>query len=106
MLPLAEVSKIVGVSANKVRQMLRDRQLIAVRRSGELLVPDDFFDGDAIVKGLNGTITVLGDSGFSPTEMLRWLFEQDDSLTGGSPVNALRANHSTEVKRRAQALAF
>lgn len=105
-LPLTEVATILGTSTNKVRQMLRDGQLIALRRGGELCVPGAFFVKDGVVKGLAGTITVLADSGFSRTEMLRWLFTTDESLPGNTPVNALRTSHGTEVKRRAQAMAF
>jgi hypothetical protein len=105
-MPLPEVAGVLGVSASKVRQMLRDGQLIAFRRDGELCIPRDFFVKDGIVKGLTGTITVLADSGFSRTEMLRWLFAADDTLPGSTPVNALRTSHGTEVKRRAQAMAF
>lgn len=105
-LPLPEVAKALGTSANKVRQMLRDGQLIALKRGGELCVPSAFFVKDGVVKGLAGTITVLADSGFSRTEMLRWLFTADDTLPGSTPVNALRTSHGTEVKRRAQAMAF
>ncbi|MFD9891815.1 Rv2175c family DNA-binding protein [Amycolatopsis sp. NPDC058986] len=105
-LPLSEVADVLGISANKVRQLLRDGHLIAVRRGGELCVPGDFFVKDGVVKGLAGTITVLADAGFSRTEMLRWLFTADDTLPGSTPVNALRTSHGTEVKRRAQAMAF
>jgi hypothetical protein len=105
-LPLPEVATALGTSTNKVRQMLREGQLIALKRGGELCVPGDFFVKDGVVKGLAGTITVLADSGFSRTEMLRWLFTTDDSLPGNTPVNALRTSHGTEVKRRAQAMAF
>ena len=105
-LPLQEVANVLGTSSNKVRQMLRDGQLIAVRRRGELCVPSDFVAEDGVVKGLTGTITVLADSGFSRTEMLRWLFTADDTLPGSTPINALRTSHGTEVKRRAQAMAF
>ena len=101
-----ETADALGVSANKVRQMLRDGHLIAVRRKGELFVPSAFLVKDGIAKGLAGTITVLTDSGFSRTEMLRWLFAEDTSLPGGNPINALRTSHHTEVKRRAQAMAF
>ena len=101
-----ETADALGVSANKVRQMLRDGHLIAVRRKGELFVPSAFLVKDGIAKGLAGTITVLMDSGFSRTEMLRWLFAEDTSLPGGNPINALRTSHHTEVKRRAQAMAF
>ncbi|MBB4685033.1 helix-turn-helix domain-containing protein [Amycolatopsis jiangsuensis] len=105
-LPLPEVAAALGISANKVRQLLRDGHLIAVKRDGELCVPSDFFVADGVVKGLAGTITVLGDSGFTRTEMLRWLFTADDTLPGTTPINALRTSHGTEVKRRAQAMAF
>ncbi len=106
MLPLTEVASVLGTSVNKVRQLLRDGQLIALKRDGELWVPGAFFVKDGVVKGLAGTITVLADSGFSRTEMLRWLFETDETLPGSTPVNALRTSHGTEVKRRAQAMAF
>ncbi|MEV6647500.1 Rv2175c family DNA-binding protein [Amycolatopsis sp. NPDC051371] len=105
-LPVGEVAKALGTSANKVRQMLRDGQLIALKRDGDLCVPGAFLVKDGVVKGLAGTITVLADAGFSRTEMLRWLFETDESLPGNTPVNALRTSHGTEVKRRAQAMAF
>jgi hypothetical protein len=105
-LPLNQVASELGTSTNKVRQMLRDGQLIAVKRGGELCVPSAFFVKDGVVKGLSGTITVLADSGFSRTEMLRWLFTADETLPGSTPVNALRTSHGTEVKRRAQAMAF
>lgn len=85
--------------------MLRDGQLIAVRRDGVLLVPEVFLAEDGVVKGLPGTVNVLSDSGFSLTEMLRWLFTEDDSLPG-APIDALRGHRGREVKRRAQALAF
>jgi hypothetical protein len=105
-LPLNQVGTALGLSVNKVRQMLRDGQLIAVKRDGELCIPAEFLVKDGVVKGLMGTITVLADAGFSRTEMLRWLFEADDSLPGHTPINALRTSHGTEVKRRAQAMAF
>jgi hypothetical protein len=70
-----------------------------------LKVPAAFVQGDAVLKGLPGTLTLLADAGFSDDEALRWLFTPDDSLPG-SPVQALVENRGTEVKRRAQALAF
>jgi hypothetical protein len=105
-LPLTAVADRLGLPINKVRQSLRDGQLLAVRRAGVLGVPEQFLDDGQIVKGLPGTITVLADAGFTPDDMLRWLFEPDETLPGGTPVEALRATGGREVKRRAQALAF
>lgn len=106
MLSLPDVAERLGLPVTKVRQALRDGHLVAVRRDGVLRVPADFLTDDgAIVKGLPGTINVLADAGFSPEEMIRWLFTADDTLPG-RPIDALRATGGREVKRRAQALAL
>lgn len=105
-LSLAETADRLGLPVTRVQQALRDGQLLAIRRGGELAVPAMFLTEEGtIVKGLPGTITVLTDSGFTPDEIVRWLFTADDSLPG-TPIEALRTNRGTEVKRRAQALAF
>jgi hypothetical protein len=105
-LTLREVADRFGRSVSRVQQAIREGQLLAVRRNGELLVPAAFLtDENEVVKGLPGTITVLVDSGYSPSEILRWLFTADESLPG-TPIEALRGNRGREVKRRAQALAF
>ena len=52
-----------------------------------------------------GTVTLLADAGFSNEDTLRWLFTEDPSLPG-SPIEALRSGRKTEIRRRAQALAF
>ncbi|UGQ10015.1 DNA-binding protein [Yinghuangia sp. ASG 101] len=105
-LTLPEIAEMFGVEVTRVRQLLKDRQLLAVRRgeNRSLQVPAAFIQNNATVKGLSGTITVLSDSGFSDDEMLEWLFTEDESLPG-TPVEALRGNRKTEVRRRAQALA-
>lgn len=104
-LSLEEVASRLELPVNKVRQLLRDGHLVAVRRAGELAVPASFLTEDGLVKGLVGTLTVLSDAGFDSSEMLRWLFTADDSLPG-TPIDALRTNRGTEVKRRAQASAL
>ena len=104
-LPLPDVAERLGVPITRVHQMLRDGQLLAVRRNGILIIPALFILDDVIVKGLSGTITVLKDSGYSEDEILSWLFTADESLPG-TPVDALRGDRGREVKRRAQASAF
>lgn len=104
-LTLSDVARVLGQPVTRVHQMLRDGQLLAVRRDGVLVVPALFLTGEGVVKGLPGTVTVLKDSGFTLDEMIRWLFTADDSLPG-TPIEALRGNRGREVKRRAQALAF
>ena len=105
-LSLPEVATRLGLPTSRVKQLLRDRKLLAVTRpTGERAVPAAFLDGGQIVKGLPGTLTVLFDCGFDDSEALRWLFTADDTLPG-TPIQALYAHRGTEVNRRAQALAF
>jgi hypothetical protein len=104
-LSVTEVAARLSVPVSRVHQYVRDGQLLAVRRDGAVAVPADFLDGNAVVKGLPGTITVLRDGGYSDDEILRWLFSDDDSLPG-TPVATLRSGRHKEVKRRAQAMAF
>lgn len=104
-LPLPDVAELLGIDALRARQLVRDRQVLAVRRDGVLRVPAAFVQDGRIVKGLPGVLTLLADAGYSDEEALRWLFTPDDSLPG-SPVQALVENRGTEVKRRAQALGF
>jgi hypothetical protein len=103
-LTLPDVAERFGVQVTRVRQLMRDNQLIAVRRgeNNALHVPAGFIVEDHTVKGLTGTLTLLKDAKFTDEEILRWLFTPDDSLPG-TPVDALRENRGTEVRRRAQA---
>ncbi|WP_069811799.1 Rv2175c family DNA-binding protein [Streptomyces sp. TP-A0874] len=105
-LNLPEVAERLDVEVTRVRQLVKEGQLIAVRRGENrvLQVPAAFIGENRLVKGLAGTLTLLRDDGFSDEEMLEWLFTPDPSLPG-TPAQALRENRGTEVKRRAQALA-
>jgi hypothetical protein len=105
-LHLPDIAEIFDVQVTRVRQLVREGQLIAVRRGENraLQVPAAFIDDGKVVKGLAGTLTLLRDDGWSDEEMLEWLFTPDPSLPG-TPAQALSENRGTEVKRRAQALA-
>jgi Rv2175c C-terminal domain of unknown function len=106
-LTLPELADELGLDVARVRRMHTDGQFLA-RRRGEravLSVPVEFVQDGALLKGLASTLTVLSDAGYSAEEALRWLFAVDPTLPG-SPVNALRENRGTEVRRRAQALGF
>ena len=93
-LTLPEAAERLGIPPGRLKQLFRDRKLLAVQRpDGTTAVPAAFVDGGTIIKGLHGTLTVLYDCGF------------DDPLPG-TPVQAMIENRRTEVNRRAQALAF
>jgi excisionase family DNA binding protein len=105
-LTLPEAAELLGVSPNRIRQLVTDRQLLAVRRgeNNALMVPADFVQDGRVLKGLPGVLTLLKDARYADDEALRWLYTDDD--LPGSPVQALIENRGTEVKRRAQALGF
>ena len=77
-LPVSEVATLINQPESRVHQLVRDGQLLSLRRAGEVVVPADFLDTTGeraeVVKGLPGTITVLRDGGFTDPEILRWLF--------------------------------
>ena len=102
---LRDVAQRLNVPVNKVHQMIRDGSLIAVRRNGIRYVPAELIADSNVLKHLPGLLTLLHDAGYNDEEALRWLYSPDDSLPG-TPATALVENRATEVKRRAQALAF
>jgi hypothetical protein len=106
-LTLPEAADRLGADVGKVRQLIRDRHVIAFRRGdpARLEVPAAFFHDGDVLKGLPGLLTLLSDADYDDDESLEWLFTIDDSLPG-SPIQALTENRGTEVKRRAQALGF
>jgi hypothetical protein len=100
------VADRLGVSPSKVRQLVREHQLAAVRREelGEPAIPDLFLAGAAgPVKGLSGTLVLLSDRGFDDAESIEWLFTPDETLRG-RPIDLLRADRGREVHRWAQAI--
>ncbi|MEX5708797.1 MULTISPECIES: Rv2175c family DNA-binding protein [Parafrankia] len=104
-LNVPDVAESLGVPVTRVRQMVRDRTLLARRVDGVLKVPAAFIQDGAVVKGLPGLLTLLFDAGYNDDEALDWLFREDPSLPG-TPVQALAENRGKEVRRRAQALGF
>lgn len=115
---LPTVASILGIPVTKVHQHLRQKHLIGVRRNGVLVVPQIFFDADGhVVRSLAGLLVVLHDGGYGETEIVRWLFTPDASLTisrdgdsdarpNARPVDALHSHQAREVVRRAQAMAY
>jgi hypothetical protein len=104
-LALDEVAERLALSVGQVRRLVREGSLVAVSVPGLSgpQVPALFLADGQIVKGLTGTLTLLHDARYTPGEALSWLFTPDDSLSG-RPIDVLRANRGTEVRRRAQAL--
>ena len=105
MLSLTDVASRMGVGISGVKQLIKDHKLLAVPTPEGVAVPAEELDGDQPVKHLSGVLTLLHDAGYAPEEAYTWLTTADDTLPG-TPLQALHENRATEVKRRAQALAF
>ena len=115
---IPEVAQLLGVPVTRVHQQLRERHLVAIRRGGAVRVPKAFFDDAGhVVKSLAGLLVVLHDGGYTDTEIIRWLFTPDPSLTirrdgttaevvNARPVDALHSHQAREVVRRAQAMGY
>ncbi|WP_129338554.1 Rv2175c family DNA-binding protein [Cellulomonas endophytica] len=120
-LTVPDVAERLGTDPGKVRRLLQEGRLVAVRRGEPPVasIPEGFLvpghlanpaapsrDPDvgewAVLAALQGTLTVLADAGFSDAEAVVWLHTPDDSLPG-TPLEALRSGRKTEVRRRAQA---
>ena len=106
LLPLPDVAQQLGIKVTRVHQLVRDGQLLAVRdESGARGVPALFLKEGAIVKWLPSVITQLRDAHFTDEEIVAWLHRDDESLPG-CPIEALRENRGSEIKRRAQVAGY
>lgn len=115
---VSTVARLLRVPVSKVHQHLREGHLVAVRRGRDVVIPKVFFDEKGhVVKPLPGLLSVLHDGGYHETEIVRWLFTPDPSLTirrdgetegsaNARPVDALHSHQAREVVRRAQAMAY
>ena len=101
-----EVADLLGVPVSRIRSMIREHEIAAaVSEPGTgQRIPALFIQDGLVVKGLPGLLTLMHDNKYDDRECIAWLFLDDD--LPGRPIDALRENRGTEVKRRAQAMAF
>ena len=106
-LPLPDVAELLDVSITRVHSLIDERAVLALRIGERKIrsIPAEFFAENRPLDSLKGTFAVLLDAGYSDEEAIAWLFTPDDSLPG-RPVDALPAGRKTEIRRRAQALAW
>jgi hypothetical protein len=102
-----DLAEALGIDVVQARQLLKDGRLIGVRRGERsvISIPAAFVSDGEIVTKIPGLLTLLRDAGYDENQSLRWIFTPDDSLPG-TPMQALVENRHTEVRRRAQSLAF
>jgi hypothetical protein len=102
----AEAAEFLGIGPIGVQQLIGDGSLVVLPIEGTRHgIPADFIQDGQVVKHLRAVITLLRDGRYTDAEVVDWLFREEESLPG-SPIQALRENRGTEVKRRAQAAGF
>lgn len=104
-LTIPDIVELLGVPQGKVRRLIQDRVILAVRVDGVLKVPASFFQRNEPLHELRGTLILLADDGYTDEEAMHWLLTEEEAL-GTAPIDALRAGRKAEVRRVAQALAF
>ncbi|GAA4764691.1 Rv2175c family DNA-binding protein [Citricoccus nitrophenolicus] len=95
------------IPVTRVHNMVGEGRLLAAK-VGERqarAVPTLFLTESGPLESLKGTLSVLQDAGFTDEQAIRWLFTEDETLPG-RPVDVLREGRKTEIRRRAQALAW
>ncbi|MCB2413850.1 DNA-binding protein [Demequina sp. TTPB684] len=106
-LSVPECAELLGVPLSRVREFLRERNLIAVRRgeNNALYLPAGQIvegeHGHEVLATVRGTIIVLADAGLSDDVIVEWLTTFHEEL-GESPLDALRSGKRAPVRRLAQ----
>ena len=104
-----ECAEALGVSLSRVRDYLRERNLVATRRgennavyipAGQIVIGEEY-DGPHVLATVRDTVMVLADMGYSDDDIVTWLISPHDELEG-SPLDALRSGQRAHVRRLAQ----
>ena len=102
-----DCAEALGVPLSRVRELIKDRHLVATRRgennavylpAGQIVDGDD---GPRVLATVRGTVLVLADTGMRDDDIIEWLTSDHEELEG-SPLDALRAGQRAHVRRLAQ----
>lgn len=104
---IPDVAEALDVIVTRVHALVDDGAVLAFRdpSDGVRRIPAIFTVEGRPLDSLQGTVAVLRDAGFSDVEAATWLLTPDESLPG-RPVDFLHAGRKTEIRRRAQAMAW
>ena len=102
-LTIDQAAQQLGVSASKVRRLIEEHILFAVKIDKQPMIPGDIIAGSEPLSSIRGTMLQLLDLGLTELEAIDWLYEKNDIL-GDVPMAALVKGHKAPVRRAAQAL--
>ncbi|MEN9970203.1 MAG: hypothetical protein RLZZ229_411 [Actinomycetota bacterium] len=104
-LTVPEVADQLNIPLGRVRRLIEEHYLFAVKRDGVQKIPAELLVEGEPLPSLRGTIVVLLDSGFDLDGAIEWLYQVDDSLPG-TPMEFLLKGHKSAVRRLAMSLAL
>lgn len=85
----AAVARTLGVTPARVRRMIRDRTLYAMRIDGRVHIPAYQVVGNALVPNIGRVNAVVAD--LDPVSVQRWITATDPDLYDTSPLNWLKS---------------
>lgn len=106
---MPDFAEKLGTTPTAVREMLRERYVIAVRRGDNQVwqIPAEFIHeheaGLRVMPTLRGTLIMLSDARLTDEEAIEWLTTESPEL-GSTPLAALREGKRAPVRRAAQSL--
>ena len=104
-LTVPEVAEKLNIPTGKVHRLIQEHSLVAVKRSGVLMIPAEIVLETEPLPSLKGTVLVLLDSGFKLDEAIEWLYTPSDVLNQ-TPIASLLEGKKTPVRRLAQMTAL
>ncbi|MCF8528317.1 MAG: excisionase family DNA-binding protein [Aquiluna sp.] len=102
-LTIDEVAQQLGVSASKVRRLIEEHALFAIRVEKEPKVPAHLIQNGEPLSSIRGTMFLLLDNGLSEQEAIEWIYAENENL-GNRPIDSLLQGHKAPVRRAAQTL--
>lgn len=102
-LTIDEVAKELGISSSKVRRLIEEHTLFAIRVDKEPKIPAHLIANGEPLPSIRGTMYLLLDSGFTPEEAVEWIYTENE-LLGNRPIDSLLQGHKAPVRRAAQSL--
>ncbi len=103
-LTVPEAAEVLNIPMGRVRRLIDEHHLIAVKREGVPLIPAEIIVDGEPLPSLHGTMIVLLDSGFNIENAMEWLYVFNDNLPG-TPMEFLLKGHKSAVRRLAMLLA-
>lgn len=100
-LSIDQAGELLGISPGKVKRLIEEHSLIALKRDGQPMIPAELIVAGEPLASLKGTVILLLDLGYSLDEAISWLYTYSDVL-GSTPIDSLLLGRKAPVRRLAQ----